>query len=386
MISAQQVTILNEDGEPNKEPISFSFANGISYLPFASKDIFDLLSFSFVDIKEGTISIGDSSISPKENKGSLFLLSVNCRDVVSLNAVFSFLDVKGTYEKRKEIGEAIASLKSEAYYTEEEKMRKLDSLLRTLGEHNVAYILLDESEIVNKKHWGIIIDALERYSAFIPSFILGKKAIPLPPKEPEIVVDQNKKEEKPANEIVVEHASSEVPVIPEIKKKKPVEVAPDLDKTKDLKDLFKALFKGNWVSVILIFAFSLLTALGFMLMGALLTSGIHNTSGIVLAIISVIFFLDFVYSMTFIDLPLDKKKRLTIESFLALLSLIGGAVGMLICYAVAKGSFIVKMSDITLQTLITPIIFVVVMVIIPFLSKYIVLLAEKISSLFKKNN
>lgn len=379
MIKLTDVVILDEDGEPNKELVNASYSFGINYIPLDHKEIFDVLSFSFVDIKSGTIEIDTSSISPKENEGSLFLLSVNCRDVVSLDAVFAYSDPKGTYEKRKTVGEAIAKLKEMAYYTEEEKMRKIDAVLKTLGEHGVSYILVNESDKTNSNHWGIVIDALERYANFTPSFILGKKAIPLPAP---VVEDPNKEETK---EIVVESPISSVtPSIPTITEKKKEDVPVDLDKANSPKELFRMIFKTNWVSVLLIFAFALLTSLGFMMMGALFTSGTHNTSGIVLAIISVIFFLDFVYSMSFIDLPKEKKKLLFLEGFNACLSLLGGGLGILICFLCAKGSFIITSADITTSVWITPLIFVVLMIAIPFLSTYIVKLVERIRELLTK--
>ena len=196
--------------EKENAPISYSFSSGIQYISYEDKDLYRLLTFHFSKAKEGTLKIGEKSLSLAELDPSQFMLASftfkeggriyalleknknlsslfqRCDALSSLSfkekisSLFTLLDEQTLYyffDKNEEGAKEILPLIMQAYLTKERKplvIRNLASPLRISskkvhrGSKNDIYLL--KQTLQNEKGEFIFQFIFMLVSAFIFSY------------------------------------------------------------------------------------------------------------------------------------------------------------------------------------------------------------------------
>lgn len=159
MIKLENVTLLTTKGD--SEPINFVAENKVNYLDANEKNLFKVLSIKQQYIKDGTMSIDDFSLFPlKDQRKYAFVLAINSA-VINLNAVFVF-ELSFKDKSRTILKHDLASLREMSLEDPENKIKKIDAIFEMLAKHEVAYVLIDGSDPINKANRLLINETLDR--------------------------------------------------------------------------------------------------------------------------------------------------------------------------------------------------------------------------------
>lgn len=140
--------------EAGVEPVSFTFEKGLTSLEPEQKRLFDIASFSFSGIKEGSLEIDDLKVdSTLRPLSRVLLYRIGIKDFVALSAIFVMPSkIKDVVNKRKEISKGLKDLKNKTSESLDEKKEKFASLLDFLDAQGVSYILIDDNNLINGEH------------------------------------------------------------------------------------------------------------------------------------------------------------------------------------------------------------------------------------------
>ena len=172
MITAQGITYQIEEGK-TAACEDFSFNKGVNYLNYQKKDIYDVLSFSFSSLTEGSFAVDGVSIQPSGFVGGsakVIKLDVNKLGSLTLVCFYSGTPEEQDKAYQKLVGE-LQALKFKATTTESQK-DKLFLLKSVLSLNPISYILLDLSNALNEKNRSAWEETLSQ--ANCPVFILLK--------------------------------------------------------------------------------------------------------------------------------------------------------------------------------------------------------------------
>lgn len=154
MICLENFVQTIEEGEIVKEPLNVAYGGGIHYLAESQKEIFDIFSFSFVGIKEGSLKIDDLTVTNDVSTlGRVIVYRIGVEGFATLSAVFILPQgFKEAYKRRKEIATSIAALREMPGETFEDKQAKFLALYGVLEKEGASYVLCDYSLKVNNQH------------------------------------------------------------------------------------------------------------------------------------------------------------------------------------------------------------------------------------------
>lgn len=191
MISLVNLIVSTDESEINQTPINQSFGEGVHYLPASQKRIFDICSFSFVGIDEGSFLIDDLEITNDASTlGRIIVYRIAVEGFASLSAVFILPEgLKAAISKRREISGSIASLRDLPADSLEDKAGKLSALFDILEKENASYVLLDAGVKANNENKEAIDKILsqKRLTTLVMTFV------PVPVQKeakPKIVIDE----------------------------------------------------------------------------------------------------------------------------------------------------------------------------------------------------
>lgn len=190
MISLVNFVPSVDEGESKREPINQEFGDGIHYLASSQKDLFDILSFSFVGIDEGSLIIDDLEVTNDVSTlGRLIVYRIAVDGFSSLSAVFVLpSSFKAAYAKRKEISGSIASLRNLPNQSIEDKEAKFSALYDVLEKEGASYVLLDGSVKTNHHNKDAIAKVVA--SKKLPTFLLTYVPQASKSSEPLVVIDE----------------------------------------------------------------------------------------------------------------------------------------------------------------------------------------------------
>jgi hypothetical protein len=143
MITGQGLTY-QLDEKKTESCEDFSFPGGVTYIPYAKKDVFSLLSLASVPFTAGSLSVDDVQLTPTGFSGGT--AKVIKLDVAGTGSLFLVSFYKGSEEEANAAFTKLASeLKALKFpsKTEESKKDKVKMLMTVLSLNPVSYILID---------------------------------------------------------------------------------------------------------------------------------------------------------------------------------------------------------------------------------------------------
>lgn len=370
----------------NDKPLDLIFNNGLNFLDYDNKYIFDLLSLKNQIIKSGSFIVDDFHVFPlMDPRKYAFVLNINSK-VININAVF-ILPLSLKDKTRTELKKSLITLKDLPLNDENEKQDKINKILDILKKHNASYVLLDLNDDINQQNAVLIKTVIESNFKDFNIFILNQKVIQL------INEDIN------LNDVTNENGVYEIEVTQEIKKveiekklKQESNTIPDYgkefinfdkpldeikietkkDKLNYLILFSKQLFKFNYLYYLFIALFSIF--LGICSLSSLYLIRTDNVIiSIVLIILNIVFLIMNGYILasttagmkTYLD---DIIKKIIYTSFFILFSIIGFAIGYGITYLMSTKNIFVDFEKFILNDYILFIIVGCVTLILPILS------------------
>jgi hypothetical protein len=131
----------------------FSFEGGVTYIPYAKKDIFSALSLSSVPFVSGSLSIDGVTLTPTGfSGGTAKVIKLDVKDTGSLTLVMFYSGKEE--ESAKAFSKLAAQLKAIKFpaETEEDKKQKLVMLKTVLSMNPISYILIDLNDPLTQKN------------------------------------------------------------------------------------------------------------------------------------------------------------------------------------------------------------------------------------------
>ncbi len=172
MITAQGITYQIEEGKTTACE-DFSFSSGINYLNYQKKDIYDVLSFSFSSLTEGSFAVDGVSIQPSGFVGGsakVIKLDANHLGSITLVSFYKQDDPQANYHFQK-LATELKTLKSKTE-TAEDKKDKIALLMTVLSLNDVSYLLLNLNDPLTAENRSLWVDAFANYPGCV--FILLK--------------------------------------------------------------------------------------------------------------------------------------------------------------------------------------------------------------------
>lgn len=382
----------------NKEPINLSFNNGINEILHKDRYLYKFLRLKDQAIDSGELLINGVPFSSNQKDKSLFVLAINSQVFCLSICVITKQEEKDNVVKQ--IQDDLLKLRDLSIVTLNEQKEKIDKITETISKYELGYVLIDENNEVNQDHISLINASIDKYKEDITFIYLKEEGITEVKPNP-VVVTNNVNEEKQepkvihedllANEDIYEftvgaYSPSEAPkVIPNPKRKEHKEKEKkSTNKSNEWLALLKPTLKDNWISLLL-FMLEIAFTVILSIVGPYLVSTEGATFASVIIIILLVFcvFASMFISSTIVSI-IDKKEKDTILKFRILLvslltmSLVGIGIGYLLFIIFKNTNFLIKQEKWQDSFLILSIFISVIGLIVPFIAKYIHLLAKKI--------
>lgn len=337
---------LDEKDAP-KEAFSMKFDKGLNRIKFEDKYLYKLLKFKS-DLSDGTILVDDKQIFPYVNdESSFFYLSINsqvfCLDVCLIKG-------ENFKETQKNLLDKLNALKDMPLTNDEEKKAKIDSIVNIIKEFNPSFVLFDRNNSINNENEDLINKSLEvvQNDLCLISYQrdLNKETFQT------ICLD-----EKPS-------------------------------RFKENKKEVLRFLKVNYIQ----YLFLTLESLILVFLGFLVPYFFCDSEQLTVAIISLvcaIFILGFLTYFNYSIYKFNKKNKAEIQLgninlfnnlFSMAFSFIGIIIAFVLFFVLLNFNVLVNKEKFVLLTIISPVALSVVSLVIPFLSKYIDKLVEKIKS------
>lgn len=382
----------------NKEPINLSFNNGINEILHKDRYLYKFLRLKDQAIDSGELLINGASFSSSQKDKSLFVLAINSQVFCLSICVITKQEEKDNVVKQ--IQDDLVLLRDLPIVTHSEQKEKIDKITETISKYELGYVLIDENNEVNQDHISLINASIDKYKEDITFIYLKEVGITEVKPNPVVVtsnVTEEKKEPKViyedllANEDIYEftvgaYSPSEAPkVIPNPKRKEHKEKEKkSTNKSSEWLVLLKPTLKDNWISLLL-FMLEIAFTVILSIVGPYLVSTEGATFASVIIIILLVFcvFASMFISSTIVSI-IDKKEKDTTLKYRILLvslltmSLVGIGIGYLLFIIFKNTNFLIKQEKWQDSFLILSIFIVVIGLVVPFIAKYIHLLAKKI--------
>lgn len=355
----------------NKEPINLSFNNGINEILHKDRYLYKFLRLKDQAIDSGELLINGVSFSSNQKDKSLFVLAINSQVFCLSICVITKQEEKDTVVKQ--IQDDLVKLRDLPIVTTNEQKEKIDKITETISKYELGYVLIDENNEVNQDHISLINASVDKYKEDVTFIYLKEEGITEVRPNP-VVVTSNVTEEK-----------QEPKVIPNPKRKEHKEKEKkSTNKSSEWLTLLKPTLKDNWISLLL-FMLEIAFTVILSIVGPYLVSTEGATFASVIIIILLVFcvFASMFISSTIVSI-IDKKEKDTILKFRILLvslltmSLVGIGIGYLLFIIFKNTNFLIKQEKWQDSFLILSIFISIIGLIVPFIAKYIHLLAKKI--------
>lgn len=382
----------------NKEPINLSFNNGINEILHKDRYLYKFLRLKDQAIDSGELLINGVSFSSNQKDKSLFVLAINSQVFCLSICVITKQEEKDNVVKQ--IQDDLVLLRDLPIVTLNEQKEKIDKITETISKYELGYVLIDENNEVNQDHISLINASVDKYKEDITFIYLKEEGVTEVKHNP-VVVTSNVTEEKQAPKVIHEdllanediyeftvgaYSPSEAPkVIPNPKRKERKEKEKkSTNKSSEWLVLLKPTLKDNWISLLL-FMLEIAFTVILSIVGPYLVSTEGATFASVIIIILLVFcvFASMFISSTIVSI-IDKKEKDTNLKFrillvsLLIMSLVGIGIGYLLFIIFKNTNFLIKQEKWQDSFLILSIFIVVIGLIVPFIAKYIHLLAKKI--------
>lgn len=382
----------------NKEPINLSFNNGINEILHKDRYLYKFLRLKDQAIDSGELLINGVSFSSSQKDKSLFVLAINSQVFCLSICVITKQEEKDNVVKQ--IQDDLVALRDLPIVTTNEQKAKIDKITETISKYELGYVLIDENNEVNQDHISLINASVDKYKEDITFIYLKEEGITEVKPNP-VVVTSNVTEEKQAPKVIHEdllanediyeftvgaYSPNESPkVIPNPKRKERKEKEKKTtNKSSEWLALLKPTLKDNWISLLL-FMLEIAFTVILSIVGPYLVSTEGATFASVIIIILLVFcvFASMFISSTIVSI-IDKKEKDTNLKFrillvsLLIMSLVGIGIGYLLFIIFKNTNFLIKQEKWQDSFLILSIFIVVIGLIVPFIAKYIHLLAKKI--------
>lgn len=382
----------------NKEPINLSFNNGINEILHKDRYLYKFLRLKDQAIDSGELLINGVSFSSNQKDKSLFVLAINSQVFCLSICVITKQEEKDNVVKQ--IQDDLVSLRDLPIVTTNEQKEKIDKITETISKYELGYVLIDENNEVNQDHISLINASVDKYKEDITFIYLKEEGI-IEVKPNPVVATSNVAEEKQAPKVIHEdllanediyeftvgaYSPSEAPkVIPNPKRKERKEKEKkSTNKSSEWLALLKPTLKDNWISLLL-FMLEIAFTVILSIVGPYLvsTEGASFASVIIIILLVFCVFASMFISSTIVSI-IDKKEKDTNLKFrillvsLLIMSLVGIGIGYLLFIIFKNTNFLIKQEKWQDSYLILSIFIVVIGLIVPFIAKYIHLLAKKI--------
>ena len=382
----------------NKEPINLSFNNGINEILHKDRYLYKFLRLKDQAIDSGELLINGVSFSTNQKDKSLFVLAINSQVFCLSICVITKQEEKDNVVKQ--IQDDLVKLRDLPIVTLNEQKEKIDKITETISKYELGYVLIDENNEVNQDHISLINASIDKYKEDITFIYLKEEGItevkPNPVEATNNVTEEKQEpkvihEDLLANEDIYEftvgaYSPSEAPkVIPNPKRTEHKEKEKkSSNKSSEWLALLKPTLKDNWISLLL-FMLEIAFTVILSIVGPYLVSTEGATFASVIIIILLVFcvFASMFISSTIVSI-IDKKEKDTILKFRILLvslltmSLVGIGIGYLLFIIFKNTNFLLKQEKWQDSFLILSIFISIIGLVVPFIAKYIHLLAKKI--------
>lgn len=149
--------------------VNASFDKGLNYIS-------DEKLFTFLNLKkkpiDGKIVIDNNEIFLDDTKTSFFVLAINSA-VICLTICYIQDD---NFKQNKEIIiNELNGLKDMPLNNEEEKREKISSIFKIVNKFPISYCLINFNDEINKQNESNILDVIKAYESEIPFIVLQKK-------------------------------------------------------------------------------------------------------------------------------------------------------------------------------------------------------------------
>ncbi len=334
----------------------YIFENGVSFI---NKDNLEIFKYLYQgDIKKLSFDILiDEQLYKQGNNQYLYFLKINAR-VISLMAIFVLNDEinKGL------INQELSNLRDLKVETLEERNNKREEIFKVLNKYHPIALLINLNEMINEDY-------------FIENrlYITNLKDLnyPLLALEEEGELNLIKKEDKPKKKTNYFYLFSN-------------------NQDKPTSYRFKQFFVNNW----LIFLISLIANTFLIAFSSAIIPSFNDDSllnKVLLIVVSAIFFLIAIiliiisFDFTIDQLPDNKKRFKIVLLCVEILNILGVGVGIGLSFLMRHFNILITADNYTKMMFIIPIALFSVLLLVPFISKYINLLIKIIKDkLFKK--
>lgn len=188
MITGENI-VYQIDDKTSASCENFSFSHGVNYLNYQKKDIYDILSFSYSSLKEGSLVVDGVSFQPDGFiGGSAEIIKLNVKKLGSIFLVIFKKDSAEADDQFHKLVSEIKTLKSKIE-TIEDKKHKIDLLMTVLSLNSVSYLLLDFNNPIAEQNHAIWEGAFSDYPGCV--IILLKALVADTAKKKEIKIGKN---------------------------------------------------------------------------------------------------------------------------------------------------------------------------------------------------